>query len=119
MTELRDQFRPEFLNRVDDVVLFKPLSLEEITKIIDLLLAELNERLEDRKVQVKLTPKCRDWIAEKGYDPTYGARPLKRFLQKQVETRLARALVSDEIEEGSVVTLSVKDDELKMKIASA
>ncbi|MBG30809.1 MAG: ATP-dependent chaperone ClpB [Opitutae bacterium] len=116
MTELRDQFRPEFLNRVDDVVLFKPLSLEEITKIVDLLLVELNERLEDRKVQVKLTPKCRDWIAEKGYDPTYGARPLKRFLQKQVETRLARALVSDEIEEGSVVTLSVKNDDLKMKI---
>ena len=116
MTELRNQFRPEFLNRVDDIVLFKPLSLEEITKIVDLLLVELNERLVDRKVKVKLTAKSRKWIAEKGYDPTYGARPLKRFLQKQVETRLARALVAGEIEEGSVVTLSVKDDELKMKI---
>ena len=117
LAELRDHFRPEFLNRVDDIVLFKLLSLEEITTIVDLLLIELNERLADRKVEVKLTSKSRKWIAEKGYDPTYGARPLKRFLQKQVETRLARALVSGEIEEGSVVTLSVKDDELVMKIA--
>ena len=116
MAELRERFRPEFLNRIDDVVIFKPLSLEEITKIVDLLLIELNERLEDRKVEIKLTSKSRAWIAEKGYDPTYGARPLKRFLQKQVETRIARALVSDEIEEGSVVTLSIKDDELMMKI---
>jgi len=116
LAELRDHFRPEFLNRVDDVVLFKLLSLEEITKIVDLLLIELNERLADRKVEVKLTSKSRKWIAEKGYDPTYGARPLKRFLQKQVETRLARALVSGEIEEGSAVTLSVKNDELAMKI---
>lgn len=116
MAELRDQFRPEFLNRVDDVVLFKLLSLEEITKIVDLLMAELNQRLEDRKVEVKLTSKSRKWIAEKGYDPSYGARPLKRFLQKQVETRLARALVSGEIEEGSVVNLTVKDDELIIKI---
>ncbi|MFP6854739.1 MAG: AAA family ATPase, partial [Opitutales bacterium] len=116
MADLRDHFRPEFLNRVDDVVLFKLLSLEEITKIVDLLMAELNQRLEDRKVEVKLTAKSRKWIAEKGYDPSYGARPLKRFLQKQVETRLARALVSGEIEEGAVVTLTVKDDELKMKI---
>ncbi len=115
-TELREHFRPEFLNRVDDVVLFKPLSLEEITKIVDLLLIELNSRLEDRKVEVKLTAKGREWIADKGYDPTYGARPLKRFLQKQVETRLARSLVSGEIEEGSIVTLSVRDDELTMKI---
>jgi ATP-dependent Clp protease ATP-binding subunit ClpB len=117
MAELRDSFRPEFLNRVDDVVLFKPLTLDEITKIVDLLLLELNERLDDRKVSVELTPKSRSWIAEKGYDPAFGARPLKRFLQKQVETRLARLLVSGEVEEGSVVTLSIKDDELTMKIA--
>lgn len=117
MAELRDSFRPEFLNRVDDVVLFKPLTLDEITKIVDLLLIELNERLDGRKVSVELTPKSRSWIAEKGYDPAFGARPLKRFLQKQVETRLARLLVSGEVEEGSVVTLSIKDDELTMKIA--
>jgi ATP-dependent Clp protease ATP-binding subunit ClpB len=116
MAELRDRFRPEFLNRIDDVVLFKPLSLEEITEIVDLLLASLNKRLQDRKVLVTFTDSARKWIGEKGYDPTYGARPLKRFLQKQVETQLARALVSGEVEEESEVSFSVKDDELVMKL---
>ena len=116
MAALRDHFRPEFLNRIDDVVLFKPLSLEEITEIVDLLLAGLNKRLEDRKVSVVFTSAAKKWIGEKGYDPTYGARPLKRFLQKQVETQLARALVAGEVEEGSEVAFSVKDDELVMKV---
>lgn len=116
MTDLRDHFRPEFLNRIDDTVLFKPLSLEEITEIVDLLVSSLNKRLEDRKVSVMFTNSAKKWIGEKGYDPTYGARPLKRFLQKQVETQLARALVAGEVEEGSNVTFSVKDDELVMKV---
>jgi len=115
MADLRDHFRPEFLNRIDDVVLFKPLSLEEITTIVDLLLASLNRRLLDRKVTVEFTSAAKNWIGEKGYDPTYGARPLKRFLQKQVETQLARALVAGEVEEGSEVSFSVKDDQLVMK----
>jgi len=117
MAELRDHFRPEFLNRIDDVVLFKPLSLEEITEIVDLLLAGLNRRLVDRKVSVSFTPAAKKWIGEKGYDPTYGARPLKRFLQKQVETQLARALVAGEVDEGAEVTFSSKDDELVMKVS--
>ena len=116
MADLRDHFRPEFLNRIDDVVLFKPLSLEEITEIVDLLLNGLNKRLEDRKISVEFTAAAKKWIGEKGYDPTYGARPLKRFLQKQVETQLARALVAGEVEEGSKVTFSIKDDELVMKV---
>ena len=116
MAELRDHFRPEFLNRVDDVVLFKPLSLEEITEIVDLLLAGLNKRLADRKVLVSFTSAAKKWIGEKGYDPTYGARPLKRFLQKQVENQLARALVAGEVEEGTEVSFAVKDDELVMKV---
>ena len=116
MADLRDHFRPEFLNRIDDTVLFKPLSLEEITEIVDLLLNSLNKRLEDRKVTVVFTDAAKKWIGEKGYDPTYGARPLKRFLQKQVETQLARALVAGEVEEGSEVAFSVKDDELVMKV---
>ncbi|MEC8012970.1 MAG: ATP-dependent chaperone ClpB [Verrucomicrobiota bacterium] len=116
MADLRDHFRPEFLNRIDDTVLFKPLSLEEITEIVDLLLNALNKRLEDRKVSVVFTDSAKKWIGEKGYDPTYGARPLKRFLQKQVETQLARALVAGEVEEGSEVAFSVKDDELLMKV---
>ena len=116
MADLRDHFRPEFLNRIDDTVLFKPLSLEEITEIVDLLVTSLNKRLEDRKVSVVFTESAKKWIGEKGYDPTYGARPLKRFLQKQVETQLARALVSGEVEEGSEVAFSVKDEELMMKV---
>ena len=117
MADLRDHFRPEFLNRIDDTVLFKPLSLEEITEIVDLLLTSLNKRLEDRKVSVVFTESAKKWIGEKGYDPTYGARPLKRFLQKQVETQLARALVAGEVEEGSEVAFSVKDEELMMKVS--
>jgi ATP-dependent Clp protease ATP-binding subunit ClpB len=116
MADLRDHFRPEFLNRIDDTVLFKPLSLEEITEIVDLLVSSLNKRLEDRKVSVVFTNSAKKWIGEKGYDPTYGARPLKRFLQKQVETQLARALVAGEVEEGSDVTFSIKSDELVMKV---
>jgi len=87
MSELRASFRPEFLNRIDETLLFKPLNLDEITRIVDLLLADLNARLADRRVRVELDPKAREWAAEKGYDPVFGARPLKRFLQRQIETR--------------------------------
>ncbi|MBC2593627.1 ATP-dependent chaperone ClpB [Ruficoccus amylovorans] len=114
MTELRAGFRPEFLNRIDDIILFKPLTLEEITRIVDLLVADLNKRLEDRGVTVALDAEARSWVAEKGFDPVYGARPLKRFLQKQVETRLARALIAGEVGDGATVTFTIKDGELAM-----
>ena len=113
--ELRKNFRPEFLNRIDETILFKPLTLEEITKIVDLLLADLNKRLVERRVTVVLDKKAKDWAAEKGYDPVFGARPLKRFLQRQIETKLARALIAGEVAEGSEVKFSVKDDGLVMK----
>ena len=115
MAELRQTFRPEFLNRIDETVLFKPLTLEEIGSIVKLLVADLNRRLADRRVTVSLDAKATDWAAEKGYDPVFGARPLKRFLQKQIETRLARALIAGEIAEGSEVKFTVKDDTLVMK----
>jgi ATP-dependent Clp protease ATP-binding subunit ClpB len=114
MAELRKAFRPEFLNRIDETILFKPLTLEEITQIVDLLLADLNRRLAERRVTVKLDAKAKEWAAEKGYDPVFGARPLKRFLQRQIETRLARALISGEVAEDSTVTFKVKGDELVM-----
>ena len=117
MADLRDHFRPEFLNRIDDTVLFKPLTLEEITEIVDLLLNSLNNRLKDRKISVAFTDSAKKWIGEKGYDPTYGARPLKRFLQKQVETQLARALVAGEVDEDSKVDFTVKDNALLMKVS--
>ena len=115
MMELRKSFRPEFLNRIDETILFKPLTLEEITSIVDLLLADLNKRLVDRRVTVTLDKKAKDWAAEKGYDPVFGARPLKRFLQRNIETKLARALISGTVAEGSEVKFTVKDDELVMK----
>jgi ATP-dependent Clp protease ATP-binding subunit ClpB len=115
MMELRKSFRPEFLNRIDETILFKPLTLEEITSIVDLLLADLNKRLADRRVTVVLDKKAKDWAAEKGYDPVFGARPLKRFLQRNIETKLARALIGGQVAEGSEVKYTVKDDELVMK----
>ncbi len=116
MAELRKAFRPEFLNRIDETILFKPLTLEEITSIVDLLLADLNKRLADRRVTVVLDKKAKEWAAEKGYDPVFGARPLKRFLQRNIETKLARALIGVEIAEGAEVKFSVKDDALVMKL---
>ncbi|MCX6944056.1 MAG: AAA family ATPase, partial [Opitutales bacterium] len=113
--ELRKSFRPEFLNRIDETILFKPLTLEGITRIVDLLLADLNQRLAERRVTVVLEPKAKEWAAEKGYDPVFGARPLKRFLQRNIETRLARALIAGEVAEGTVVTFRVKAGELVMK----
>ena len=115
MADLRKSFRPEFLNRVDETILFKPLTLEEIASIVDLLMADLNRRLADRRVTVKLDPKAKEWVAEKGYDPVFGARPLKRFLQRNIETQLARALISGKVGEGSEVKFSVKDETLVMK----
>ncbi|MGC4071044.1 MAG: ATP-dependent chaperone ClpB [Nibricoccus sp.] len=115
MAELRRSFRPEFLNRIDETILFKPLTLEEITQIVDLLVADLNKRLTERRVTVALDKKAKDWAAEKGYDPVFGARPLKRFLQRQIKTQLARALVSGAVAEGSEVVFRVKDDQLVMK----
>jgi ATP-dependent Clp protease ATP-binding subunit ClpB len=115
MAELRKTFRPEFLNRVDETILFKPLTLDEITLIVDLLLADLNKRLAERRVTVTLDKKAKEWAAEKGYDPVFGARPLKRFLQRQIETKLARALIAGTVTEGSEVKFAVKGDELVMK----
>ena len=115
LMELRKAFRPEFLNRIDETILFKPLTLEEITVIVDLLLADLNQRLADRRVTVVLDKVAKDWAAEKGYDPVFGARPLKRFLQRHIETKLARALISGAVAEGGTVKFTVKGDELVMK----
>jgi ATP-dependent Clp protease ATP-binding subunit ClpB len=112
MAELRKSFRPEFLNRIDETILFKPLTLEEITSIVDLLMVDLNKRLADRRITVQLDSKAKDWVAEKGYDPVYGARPLKRFLQRNVETKLARALIAGEVAEDSVITYTVRNEEL-------
>jgi ATP-dependent Clp protease ATP-binding subunit ClpB len=119
MRELRTAFRPEFLNRVDDIVLFKPLSRSEIEKIVDLQVADLARRLAERRISLDLTEPARRFIAESGYDPVYGARPLKRFLQHQLETRVGRAIVAGEVADGSTLTVAMKEGELAITSAPA
>ena len=116
MAELRGTFRPEFLNRLDETVLFKPLSLDEITSIVALLITETNERLKERRIKIELSISAQKWIGKQGYDPVYGARPLKRFLQKQVENRIARAIVGGEVEDGSIIAFDLETEELEMTI---
>lgn len=108
LAELRQAFRPEFLNRLDETLLFKPLGLESIELIVDLLLRDLNRRLQDRRIEVGLTPEAKVWVAEKGYDPVFGARPLKRFLQKHLETPLARKLLEAGVAEHQRVLFGIR-----------
>ena len=112
VAELRGRFRPEFLNRVDETVLFKPLTLEEIERIVDLQMEGLRRRLADRRIALELGEPARALIARNGYDPVYGARPLRRYLQRVVETQVGRALLSGEILDGATITLGADDGEL-------
>jgi ATP-dependent Clp protease ATP-binding subunit ClpB len=118
MREMRQHFRPEFLNRVDDVVLFKPLTLEEITRIVELLTAELRQRLADRNITLTLSDAARAFIARQGFDPVYGARPLRRYLQHELETRIGRALVAGEVLDGATVNVDVAHDTLTVAITN-
>jgi ATP-dependent Clp protease ATP-binding subunit ClpB len=102
---LRQGFRPEFLNRVDEIVVFHPLTKEELRQIVDIQLARLGKRLEERKIELELTDKARDYFAEHGYDPAYGARPLRRMIQRELETALGRKLLAGEIRDGSHVVV--------------
>ena len=107
LQELRQHFRPEFLNRVDDTVVFHPLLQEHMNGIIKIQLERLKKRLEERNISLQLEDKTIDYLAEVGYDPVYGARPLKRAIQKELETALARAILSGEIHDGQEVTVNV------------
>jgi len=115
LSELRDRFRPEFLNRVDDIVLFKPLTRAEIEQIIVLQLDDLSRRLADRRIELALTDEARHLIAETAYDPVYGARPLRRYIQHEIETRIARALLSGEIMDGDRVALEVGSEGIEVR----
>jgi len=116
MKELRQQFRPEFLNRVDDIVLFKPLTEQEIKQIVDLLIRSLQSRLEERDIKLSLTDEAKSFIAKAGYDPVFGARPLKRYLQKALETKIARSLIQGTIEDSDLIQVKVKDKKLEFQI---
>ena len=115
MSELRRSFRPEFLNRIDEVVLFSPLTVAEIEQIVDLLAADLAKRLGDQGIGLELTPAAREFTARAGYDPVYGARPLKRYLQREVETRLGRALIGGDIGPGDRVVIDVEGGSLSIR----
>ncbi len=117
MSELRSQFRPEFLNRVDEIVLFKPLTLEEIEQIVDLQIDDVAARLADRRLRFEVRPGARELIARRGYDPVYGARPLRRYIQREVETRIGRALVADDVRDGATITLDADGDELVVRFS--
>ena len=112
---LKQTIRPEFLNRVDDVVLFKPLRLEEIVRIVSLLAEQLRSRLADRSVGLEITPQALEQIAREGYDPVYGARPLKRTLQRVLETPVAKALLRGDLREGGSVTVETQGKELVLR----
>ena len=115
MGDLRAHFRPEFLNRLDEIILFKPLTKDNIGHIVDLMMADVNKRLEDKELQIELTDAAKAYIVENGYDPVYGARPLKRFLQKNVETMAARYILGGDVHAGSVMVVDRDGDGLTIR----
>ena len=115
MNMLKAHFRPEFLNRLDEIIMFKPLDKSSISGIVNLLVADLNKRIADKELRLEITDAARDFIIESGYDPVYGARPLKRYLQKNVETLVARAILSNALHQGDVITLDYSGSELYIK----
>ena len=113
---LKQSFRPEFLNRLDEIVYYKPLTKENITKIIDLLIADLAERLKDKQLKLEITPLAKDLIIENGYDPVYGARPLKRYLQSKIETMIARTMLENDLQAGNTIEIGAKNGDFSVKI---
>lgn len=116
MEDLQGHFRPEFLNRLDEIIMFKPLSKENIGGIIRLLMDDLNKRLSDREIKVALSTEAEHFVVEHGYDPVYGARPLKRFLQKHVETLSAKLILEDQVRQGDTILIDVKDGALTASV---
>ena len=116
MNDLKNHFRPEFLNRLDETIMFKPLTKANITNIIDLLVKDLNRRLTDKELSVELTSAAKNYVADHGYEPMYGARPLKRYLQKSVETLAARLILSDGVDAEDTILIDVENDQLTAKV---
>jgi ATP-dependent Clp protease ATP-binding subunit ClpB len=115
MGALQRHFRPEFLNRVDDIVVFKPLTQTEIERIVDLMFNDLRTRLADRRMTLDVTEDARRFIARQGFDPVYGARPLRRFIAREVETRIGRALLGGDVRDGAAIHVEVPDGELTVR----
>ena len=119
MNDLKNHFRPEFLNRLDEIIMFKPLTKDNISHIIGLMVDGVNKRLEDREISIRLTPAAEDFVVENGYDPVYGARPLKRYLQKHVETQAAKLILADQVRAGDTIIMDVKDGALTAYVQGA
>jgi ATP-dependent Clp protease ATP-binding subunit ClpA len=117
--EVRKMFRPEFLNRVDEIIVFHELGAEQLRHIVDLMAKEVEERLEDMAIGLEITEAAKGWLAKVGYDPVYGARPLKRFIQRELETKLGRSIIAGDIVDGTQVRVDVKNDELVFNAESA
>ena len=116
MADLRNHFRPEFLNRLDETILFRPLTRENIGEIVKLMVKDVNKRLQERDISLELTDEALKFVADNGYDPTYGARPLKRYLQKYVETAAAKIIVTGNISQGDTILVDVEDGKLTAKV---
>jgi ATP-dependent Clp protease ATP-binding subunit ClpC len=111
---LKGAFRPEFLNRIDEIITFSPLSIEQMVQIVDLQMKDVRDRLEERGLHVELTPEAREWLANEGFDPAFGARPLQRALQKNVESPLSVSLLSGEFSEGDTIRIEVDENQDKL-----
>ena len=119
MNELKGHFRPEFLNRLDEIIMFKPLTKDNIGHIINLLMDDLNKRLVEKEIKVELTDSAKKFITDNGYDPIYGARPLKRYLQKHVETLAAKLILGDGVRTGDTILIDEKDGQLSASTVPA
>ena len=113
---LRASFRPEFLNRLDEIVMYKPLTKDDVSKIADLQLAGLSKRLADRSLSVEVTEEAKQFIIDSSYDPLFGARPMKRFIQDEVETLIARTMLENDLSMGDMLRVDLKNGELSVEI---
>jgi ATP-dependent Clp protease ATP-binding subunit ClpB len=116
MGQLRAHFRPEFLNRIDETILFKPLSLAEIKNIVVKMLKELENRLKQQHIQITISDAAKEFIAVNGFNPIFGARPLKRYIQRNIETKLAREIISGRVQDQSKVVVTIENDEINLII---
>jgi ATP-dependent Clp protease ATP-binding subunit ClpB len=119
MDTVRSAFKPEFLNRLDDIVLFDALSVEELGFIVDLNIEKLTARLEDKRLTLGVTPAARLWLAEHGYDPVYGARPLRRLMQREIDDKLANLLLAGDVSEGSQIVVEVNPDKSGLSVTGS
>jgi ATP-dependent Clp protease ATP-binding subunit ClpB len=110
--ELKSHFRPEFINRLDEIIMFKPLTKDNIANIVDILMKELNERISEKGIRITLSDKAKEFVTDNGFDPVYGARPLKRFIQKKVETLSARLILKGDLKPGDEIIIDVSEGDL-------